>query len=319
MKHSKKLSFEEIDILKGLKNTTQKTINSKFFYNKRGSVLFEKITKQAEYYPTKTEVEILKKQKLNISKLLPEEATIIEFGSGSNRKITNFIKALKQPKKYFPVDISREYLLTNSKQFAKAFPEIKVEPICMDFVNIKPYEKKKIERMLKDSDDVIGFFPGSTIGNFEPNNAQYLLKNFSRLLEKKNHLVIGVDLLKKKEILESAYNDKSGYTAEFNTNVLKRLNKEFNANFNFSEFKHYAFFNKFKSRIEMHLVSKVEQSVEIFNEKILFKKGESIHTENSYKYSTNKFDALISKSGFKKKCLFTDNKKYFAIYLLQVI
>ena len=319
MKNSKKLSFEEVDILKGLKNTTQKTINSKFFYNKRGSVLFEKITRQEEYYPTKTEVEILKKQKFNMSKLLPKEATIIEFGSGSNKKITNFIKALKQPKKYFPVDISREYLLSNSKQFAKAFPKIKVEPICIDFVNIKPNEKKKIERMLKDSDDVIGFFPGSTIGNFEPNNAQYLLKNFSRLLEKKNYLVIGVDLLKKKEILENAYNDKCGYTAEFNTNVLKRLNKEFNANFNFSEFKHYAFFNKSKSRIEMHLVSKVEQSVDIFNEKIFFKKGESIHTENSYKYSTNKFEALISQSGFKKKCLFTDKKNYFAIYLLQVI
>ncbi len=319
MKDSKKYSIEEIDILKGLKNKNQKTINSKFFYNKRGSILFDKITKQAEYYPTKTEIDILIKQKLNISKLLPEAATIIEFGSGSNKKITNFVKALKNPKRYFPVDISREYLLSNSKEFAKAFPNIKVEPICIDFVNIKPNEKKRIESMLKVSEDVIGFFPGSTIGNFEPNNAQNLLKNFSKLLDKKNHLVIGVDLLKKKEILENAYNDKCGYTAEFNANVLKRLNKEFSANFNFSEFRHYAFFNKSKSRIEMHLISNINQSVDILNETIYFKKGESIHTENSYKYSQDLFEDLISKSGFVKKSLFTDSNNFFAVYLLEVV
>ena len=319
MKDSKKLSFEEIDILRGLKNKNQKKINSKFFYNKRGSMLFDKITKQAEYYPTKTEIDILIKQKLNISKLLPKEATIIEFGSGSNKKITNFIKALQNPKKYFPIDISREYLLSNSEEFADAFPNIKVEPICIDFVNIKPNEKKRIESMLKVSEDVIGFFPGSTIGNFEPNHAQNLLKNFSKLIDKKNHLVVGVDLLKKIEILENAYNDKSGYTAEFNTNVLKRLNKEFSANFNFSEFRHNAFFNKSKSRIEMHLISNINQSVDILNETIYFKKGESIHTENSYKYSKRRFEDLISKSGFVKKCLFTDKKNYFAIYILEVI
>ncbi len=319
MKDSKKYSIEEIDILKGLKNKNQKTINSKFFYNKRGSILFDKITKQTEYYPTKTEIDILIKQKLNISKLLPEAATIIEFGSGSNKKITNFVKALKNPKRYFPVDISREYLLSNSEEFAKAFPNIKVEPICIDFVNIKPNEKKRIESMLKVSEDVIGFFPGSTIGNFEPNNAQNLLKNFSKLLDKKNHLVIGVDLLKKKEILENAYNDKCGYTAEFNANVLKRLNKEFSANFNFSEFRHYAFFNKSKSRIEMHLISNINQSVDILNETIYFKKGESIHTENSYKYSQDVFEDLISKSGFVKKSLFTDSNNFFAVYLLEVV
>lgn len=319
MKDSKKYSIEEIDILKGLKNKNQKTINSKFFYNKRGSILFDKITKQTEYYPTKTEIDILIKQKLNISKLLPEAATIIEFGSGSNKKITNFVKALKNPKRYFPVDISREYLLSNSKEFAKAFPNIKVQPICIDFVNIKPNEKKRIESMLKVSEDVIGFFPGSTIGNFEPNNAQNLLKNFSKLLDKKNHLVIGVDLLKKKEILENAYNDKCGYTAEFNANVLKRLNKEFSANFNFSEFRHYAFFNKSKSRIEMHLISNINQSVDILNETIYFKKGESIHTENSYKYSQDVFEDLISKSGFVKKSLFTDSNNFFAVYLLEVV
>ena len=318
MNNLKKLDSDEIEILSGLKNKIQKKINPKFFYNERGSILFDKITKQKEYYPTKIEIEILKKKRKDISNILPKFATIIEFGSGSNKKILSFIKALKEPKKYYPVDISKDYLLNTSKKFSKIFPKIKVDPICIDFMKIRPREKTKIITKLKDSKKVVGFFPGSTIGNFEPKKAKVLLSNFSELLDKNNYLVIGVDLIKEKQILENAYNDKSGYTAKFNTNLLRRLNEEFNANFEFSSFKHYAFFNKSKSRIEMHLISKINQEVSILNEKIYFRKGESIHTENSYKYTLSNFEKLFSESGYIKEGIFTDERDFFAVYLLKV-
>ena len=318
MKNLKKFDSDEIEILSGLRNKIQKKINPKFFYNERGSILFDKITKQKEYYPTKTEIEILKAKRKDISNILPKFATIIEFGSGSDKKILSLIKALKEPKKYFPVDISKEYLLTTSKKFSKKFPKIQVDPICIDFMKIQPSEKKKIIKKLQDSKKVVGFFPGSTIGNFEPKNAKVLLSNFSELLDKNNYLVIGVDLLKEEKILENAYNDKSGYTAKFNTNLLRRLNEEFSANFKFSCFEHYAFFNKSKSRIEMHLISKINQEVNILNEKIYFRKGESIHTENSYKYTLKNFEKLFSKSGYIKEGIFTDERDFFAVYLLKV-
>ena len=318
MKKKKKLNEDEIDILSGLKNKRQKQINSKFFYDKKGSLLFNKITNLAEYYPTKIEMEILKKQKKIFTEFLPDSATVIEFGSGSNKKIKNFIKTLKNPKRYLPVDISKEYLIRNSKEFSKIFPNIEVFPLCTDFVNIRGKNKEKIMLQLNKSKNIVGFFPGSTIGNFDPVNAKSLLKSFSSLLNKNNYFVVSIDLLKKKEIIENAYNDKLGVTARFNINLLKRLNKEFNANFILSKFEHLAFFNKQKKRIEMHLISNEKQKVRIFGEIISFKKGETIHTENSYKYSLQDFQKVLNQSGFKQGKILTDRKKYFAIFLLQV-
>ena len=318
MKKIKKLSEDEIDILSGLKNKKQKKINSKFFYDKKGSLLFNKITNLEEYYPTKIEMEILKKQKKIFSDFLPDSATVIEFGSGSNKKIKNFIKSLKNPRKYLPVDISKEYLIKNSNEFSKNFPNIEVFPLCADFVNIRGENRENIMLQLNKSKNIVGFFPGSTIGNFDPCNAKSLLKSFCSLLKKNNYLVISIDLLKKKEIIENAYNDKLGITARFNLNLLTRLNKEFNANFILSKFEHLAFFNKKKNRIEMHLLSNEKQNVRIFDEIITFKKGETIHTENSYKYSLQGFKQVLNQSGFKQGKILTDRKKYFAIFLLQV-
>ncbi|MDC3091553.1 L-histidine N(alpha)-methyltransferase [Rickettsiales bacterium] len=304
---------EREDVIKGLKDKKQKKINSKYFYDDKGSVLFDKITKLSEYYPTKTEISILEKQKKIINEFLPSAASIIEFGSGSNKKIKKLLKALKNPIEYLPIDISEKFLFENAKEFARIFPKIKVTAICADFNQVD-----KLKEIVKKKKKKIGFFPGSTIGNFMPDKARELLENFSNILGENNFLVIGVDLRKNKKIMEDAYNDSQGVTAKFNINILERINIEHDAFFDTKKFEHNAFFNKKENRIEMHLVSKINQSVDIYNGKINFQKGESIHTENSYKYSKDEFSFLSEEAGFRVKKVLTDEKDFFGIFFLKV-
>ena len=304
---------ERKDVLKGLNNKKQKKINSKYFYDDKGSKLFDKITKLSEYYPTKTEISILETQKKIINEYLPSAASIIEFGSGSNKKIKKLLNALKNPIEYLPIDISEKFLFENAKDFAKIFPKIKVTAICADF-----HQVDQLREIVSKKKKKIGFFPGSTIGNFMPEKARKLLENFSYILGNNNYLVIGVDLRKNKKIMENAYNDSEGVTAKFNINVLERLNIEHDAFFNLKEFEHNAFFNKKENRIEMHLVSKIRQSVDIHNRKIDFQKGETIHTENSYKYSKEEFSLLSEEAGFKVKKVLTDDKNFFGVFFLKV-
>ena len=269
---------------------SQKTINSKFFYDDLGSELFDKITKLKEYYPTKAEINILEK-KFFTKNFLLEKSAIIEFGSGSNKKIKKLINGGKNPKEYIPIDISKEFLFKNAKNFAKVFPKTKVTAICAAFNQIN-----EIKKILDTKNNKIGFFPGSTIGNFIPSEAEKLLKNFSAILGSGNHMIVGVDLIKSKQILENAYNDSKGVTARFNANILRSVNSIVGSKLERKNFQHYAFYNDEKKRIEMHLISKVKHSVNILNQIIKFKKGESIHAENSYKYTLEGFSELSKKS-----------------------
>ncbi len=300
-------------ILNGLINKRQKTINSKFFYDDLGSELFDKITKLKEYYPTKAEINILEKNFFS-QNFLPEKAAIIEFGSGSNKKIKKLINGGKNLREYIPIDISKDFLFKNAKNFAKFFPKTKVTAICAAFTQIN-----EIKKILEKKNNKIGFFPGSTIGNFIPSEAENLLKNFSAILGSGNYMIIGVDLIKPKNILENAYNDSKGITARFNTNILRSVNSIVGSSLDKKNFEHHAFFNDKKKRIEMHLISKVKHSVNILNQIVQFKKGESIHTENSYKYSLDGFSKLSKNSGFQISQILKDKDNLFSVFVLKVL
>jgi dimethylhistidine N-methyltransferase len=300
-------------ILQGLLNKKQKYLLPKYFYDEKGSKLFNKITNLKEYYPTNKELEILGSLQKEIRKKLPINSTIVEFGSGSNKKINKFINSLTYPKEYIPIDISKEYLFENASIIAKKFSDLKVTAICADFS-----QTNRLNKILKNKKKIVSFFPGSTIGNYLPKNAKKILKNFSKIIGKNSYLVIGVDLIKNKRTLENAYNDKLGVTAKFNKNILNVVNKICNSNFQTKNFDHKAFYNLNKNRIEMHLISKKNFTLKINKKNIKFTKNETIHTENSHKYSKKNFIELVNKSGFKVLKHFTDKKNYFGVFLLKV-
>ena len=308
-----KVQDDKKDIISGLSDFKQKRLNSKFFYDENGSKLFDQITEVSDYYPTKKEMEILDKKNKKIKKELPAGSSIIEFGAGSNKKIRKLLKILDSPSEYISIDISRNYLLENSKKLAEEFPNLKITAISADF-NHK-FEFNKIKNITKPK---IGFFPGSTIGNFSQTEARKTLIKFRKNLKSNNFLVIGVDLKKDKSILEKAYNDSQGITAKFNKNILKNINNKYGSNFDERKFEHKAFFNSEKSRIEMHLISKVDHIVKIFDEKINFTSGESIHTENSYKHTYESFKNLVESAGYKVQKFYSDEKLFFGIFILKV-
>ena len=301
------------ELILGLTDKKQKRLNPKYFYDELGSILFDKITMAEDYYPTKTEIEILENKDKKIKKELPSNSTIIEFGSGSNKKIKKLLNIVDSPNEYISIDISKDFLFKNSKELAKDFPDLKITAVSADFnqeLNIP-----KIHNIKKPK---IGFFPGSTIGNFSRIDAKQTLVKFRKILKPENFLVIGVDLKKDKKILEKAYNDKEGITAKFNKNIFKSLNSKFGTNFNEKNFEHNAFFNSKKSRIEMHLVTMIDHSVKIFDKKIDFKVGETIHTENSYKYTYKSFERLIESAGYRIQSFFSDDKSFFGVFILKV-
>ena len=304
--------FEDKEIVDNLESSPQKKINSKHLYDENGSKLFEMITNLDDYYPTRSELEILD-QKNVFKKNLPEKASVIEFGSGSNKKVRKLLEALSNPKEYIPIDISYEFLKTNAKELAKKFPKIKVKAVCADFNKLG-----SLQNIIEHKSKNLGFFPGSTIGNFCPDDAKKLLKKFAKILGKNNYLVIGIDIRKDKKIMEKAYNDSEGITAEFNKNILKGINKKTGAEFDANCFEHLAYFNDKKKRIEMHLISKENQTVNVSNKKIKFEKGETIHTENSYKYSEKEFKELCNSSGYDVIDFVTDKNKYFGVFFLKV-
>tara|TARA_B100000029_G_scaffold514852_2_gene619315 strand:+ start:714 stop:1682 length:969 start_codon:yes stop_codon:yes gene_type:complete len=304
---------ENVDILTNLKDKQQKKINSKYFYNEMGSKLFDQISKLDDYYPTRKELEILDKKKIILNQLIPENASIIEFGSGSNIKINKLLKMVRNPKRYISIDISREFLLSNAEKIAKNFPLINVNAVCSDFMHTN-----LLKKIINKSEKNVGFFPGSTIGNFCPDDAKSLMKNFARILGKNNFIIIGVDLRKNKDVMEKAYNDPQGVTAKFNKNILNEVYRKTGLKINKKNFDHKAYFNNEKKRIEMHLVSKISHKIDFCDEQIKIKEGETIHTENSYKYTIDEFKDLAKKSGFKTIKVLTDSKNYFSIFYLRV-
>ena len=288
-----------------------KKLNSKWFYDYKGSKLFEQITSLDEYYPTRTEKKILSTYKNEIANEIGANAIIIEPGAGDIKKIGIFLNSLNKPKKYIPLDISEEYIKKISPNFKKKFPNIPIDPKGYDFTS-----SMKLPFKISSSENIIIFFPGSTLGNFEKKEAVQFLKLLKSKFKAKK-IIIGVDLIKEIKTLISAYDDKKGITAKFNKNILKRINTELDGDINLGLYKHIAVFNKSKKRIEMRLKSIKNNTINIRGSKFVIKKNEEIHTENSHKYSIRSFKNLVNEAGWKISTTWVDDKKLFSVHCLK--
>src|SRR5580658_1092798 len=269
-----------------------KRLPPKYFYDQRGSRLFEEITRLAEYYPTRTETAILDANAAEIAALVPADAAMVEFGAGSSAKARILLRAAGQVSAYVPVDISSEFLSNEATRLRQDLPKLRVLPVAADFT--RPFELPAV----LGAKPRVGFFPGSTIGNFEPHEAHAFLRHAATLLGRGALLIIGVDLVKDPAILNAAYNDAAGVTAAFNLNLLERINRELDGEFKLENFRHRAFYNREKQRVEMHLVSLVRQKVRVMGKLVDFRRGETIHTENSYKYTVELFRSHARSAGW---------------------
>ncbi|WP_273806017.1 MULTISPECIES: L-histidine N(alpha)-methyltransferase [unclassified Pseudomonas] len=294
------------DVLQGFAQTP-KALSPKYFYDQRGSELFEAITRQPEYYPTRTEEAILATAAGEIARLAGRDAALVELGSGASRKVRLLLEAM-HPAGYLGIDISREFLLSSTQRLAVDYPWLDVSAACADFSR---------PMTLPDSLDglrPIAFFPGSSIGNFTPEEAGVFLRNLHRMLPATGGLLIGVDLIKDRARLDAAYNDAAGVTADFNLNLLERIRRELDTDLDPQRFRHLAFFNEEQARIEMHLVSTRDQTVRLEGRRFTFREGERLHTENSYKYSLESFRALAEDAGFRQVWVWTDPQALFAVF-----
>ena len=291
----------------------RKWLPCKFFYDEAGSRLFDRICDLPEYYPTRTECGILADRAGEIADRVGPEAGLVEFGSGAGVKIRLLLKSLERPLCYVPVDISRDHLVAATADLAKDFPHLRIAPVCAD------YTRRFALPALPGAHPrtFCGFFPGSTVGNFTPTEAAAFLTRARRLLGPGALMLIGVDLLKDEATLHAAYNDAAGVTAAFNLNLLVRINRELGGDFDLAGFAHEARWNARLGRIEMHLVSRRAQSVAISGRRFAFAAGETIHTENSYKYSVAQFQALAEEAGYKPAAVWTDAAQLFGVHLLR--
>ena len=265
------------------------------------------------YYPTKTEFDILNKNANEIAKNLGSDVTLIEYGSGSLEKVRILLDSLNEPVSLGAIDISEEQLKDSARIVREAYPKLEVLTVASDFTS--PLKIPVSQRIPKSK---VAFFPGSTIGNFEPADATAFLQTISKTVDKNGKLLIGVDLKKDYEMLIKAYEDKYGITEAFNKNLLTRINQELDADFNLNLFRHIARYNTFEGRIEMHLESCIDQVVNIGKERFFFTAGETIHTENSYKYHINEFIELAASTGLHKIATWTDKCNLFAVMLFEV-
>jgi L-histidine N-alpha-methyltransferase len=298
------------DVQDGLAKT-QKALSPKYFYDSAGSDLFEAITRLPEYYPTRTEIGILDRSGPEMAALLPARAALVEFGSGSTNKLRRLLRHLDKLAAYVPVDVSGEFLRSQAEVLSGDFPHLRVEPVVADFT--RDFDLPESLAGMPRA----GFFPGSTIGNFEPSEAEELLRRFGRILGEGAHMIVGVDLVKDAAILERAYDDSAGVTAAFNLNLLTRINRELAGRFDLDAFSHRAVFNADASRIEMHLVSVDAQEVAIGSETFAFAAGETIHTESSYKYTVETFRALVERAGWTWVQVWTDPEGLFSVHALR--
>jgi dimethylhistidine N-methyltransferase len=286
-----------------------KRLSPKYFYDATGSELFEAITRLPEYYPTRTELSILRDRGSEIAAIIPIGAALIEFGAGATTKVRLLLEKCKIGA-YVPVDISGDFLKDQADALRRDFPGLAVYPVAADFTT--PFAlPAEIAAMPK-----VGFFPGSTLGNFEPHEACAFLRSARQILGEGAQIIIGVDLEKDERVLYDAYNDAAGVTARFNLNVLVRINRELGGNFDLSSFTHRAIYNRERHRIEMHLISKKSQSVRLLGTSLTFRAGESIHTENSYKYSIDRFTALARGSGWTPRESWIDKAGMFSVHAL---
>ena len=306
------------DVIKGLSQPT-KTLSPKYFYDEQGSALFDQICDLEEYYPTRTERALLTSIGPELATYVGPHCRVIEYGSGSSVKIRTLLDALTEPAEYIAIDISHDHLLGAAELIAKAYPDIVVGALCADFTDPAVLESNSSSSQndINGLGRFLGFFPGSTIGNFEPDAAQEFLRNTRRQLGSQAQLLIGVDLKKNPAILTRAYNDAQGVTAAFNKNILTRIKNELGADISYDAFAHYASYNKEKGRVEMHLKSLRAQSVLLGTHEFTFEEGETLHTENSYKYSISEFTDMALSVGWRRKEVWTDAQDLFSIYLLE--
>lgn len=302
------------EILEGLRGT-QKTLPSKYFYDEEGSRLFERITRLEEYYPTRTELGILEERLPEIARRIGKNAILIELGSGSSRKTRMLLDELPELAGYVPVDISGEYLAKVTEILDREYPDLMILPVSADYT--RPME---LPELRKGGCRYVFFYPGSTIGNFEPPQARDFMQSLSRVLKPGEGMLIGVDLQpgpkKPKSVIEAAYDDREGVTGAFNKNILVRINRELQGDFDPEAFDHRAFYNSDENRMEMHLVSRKDQRVTVAGETFVLRKGETIHTENSYKYSLEGFAALV-RPWFETEQVWTDRRDYFSVHYLK--
>jgi dimethylhistidine N-methyltransferase len=295
------------DVVAGL-TAKPKQLPPKYFYDLAGSALFERITALPEYYPTRSEIGILQTNAPAIASLFPSGSALIEFGGSSSRKARVLLGAAASVEAYVPVDLSGDFLQHDAAQLRRDFPRLAVYPLVQDFTKpfALPAEVAKLPRA--------GFFPGSTIGNFEPHEACRFLRHAGAVLGEGAVFVVGVDLVKDTKVLYRAYNDAEGVTAQFNLNLLTRINRELGADFDLGAFEHHALYNEQQHRIEMHLASTKRQKVRVNGSTVDFRAGETIHTENSYKYTVESFQALARGSGWSPRKTWSDG--LFSVHAL---
>jgi L-histidine Nalpha-methyltransferase len=299
-------------VLNGL-GYARRAIPCKFFYDERGSALFEAICRLPEYYLTRTEIAILEENAIAIAEQMGRHCRLIEFGSGASTKVRILLRALDHPVAYVPVDISREHLRDAAASLAEDFPALPVVAVCADYT--RPFPMPPLPGPVGKR---VGLFPGSTIGNFEPDAAVAFLANYARILGPGGEMLIGVDLKKDPEILNAAYNDRAGVTAQFNLNLFARINRELDGDLDMERFEHVAFYNEIDGRVEIYIRSLANQEAWIAGKPILFAKGELIHTEYSYKYSVPEFRALAARAGFRPVDTWTDPEELFSVHYFRL-
>lgn len=301
----------ETAVLEGL-SQPQKSLPSKFFYDEHGSALFDQITALPEYYPTRTEIGLLRRYADEIAASIGPAPTVVEFGAGSVVKIRLLLDALRAPV-FVPLDISREHLMRSSSELAADYPDTRVFAICADFT-------RDIE-LPKDlpKENRLGFFPGSTLGNFSRDGARGFLVNARRTLGTGSHFVVGIDLRKDERVLHAAYNDPQGVTAAFNLNVLRRINRELGADFDLTRFRHDAPWIAEQGRIEMRLISTAAQQVNVAGQRFSLTADEFIHTENSHKYGVEEFQLLAQEAGYEPAKVWIDDDRLFSLHLLKTL
>ncbi len=303
--------FED-DVINGL-SQVQKTIPCRWLYDERGSELFEDITVQPEYYPTRTETGILSQYAAEIADHVGPHATVVEYGAGASVKTRILIDALEELSTYIPIDISAEFLQTSAALLQEDYPDLNIEPVVADFLSTVDLPEKSAEGAR------VGFFPGSTIGNLESSEITGFMQRAREDLGAGAQFVLGADLKKDPNILIPAYDDSAGITSEFNLNLLRRINTELDANFDVASFNHEARWNNDDARIEMHLVSEQDQSVEISGKTFDFRQDETIHTENSRKFEIDALKTLIGQCGWRMADSWVDKDSLFSVLLFKAI
>ena len=301
----------QAELLAGLR-MPQKQLSPMWFYDEYGSQLFERICRLPEYYLTRTELSIMHRYADDMARHIGPSASLIEPGAGSSEKTRLLLDRLQSPSSYVPIDISRDFLLESAKALAHDYPALRIVPVCADFTG--PFD---LPVQVSWAQRRVVYFPGSTIGNFGPDAAQRMLSTMRSIIGRQGAILIGIDLEKDPEVLFHAYNDAEGVTAQFNLNALRHINRKLGANFDLTAFEHRAIWVAEHGRIEMHLISRRDQTVRIGTQQIEFRHGESLCTEYSHKYTLERFAAMASKSDLTVAQVWMDEQHWFSVQLLQ--